>query len=54
MLSPKSITAIIHERIDEGWIGTLVTDPAAVFAMPEIGIELPLAALYGGLKFEPN
>ncbi len=54
LLSSESIIAIIYERIGEGWIGTLVTDPAAVLAMPEIGIELPLAALYDGLEFEPN
>jgi len=52
MLSSESITAIIYERIGNGWVGTLVTDPAAVLAMPEIGVELPLAALYEGLEFD--
>ncbi len=54
MLSQESISANIYERIGDGWVGTLVADPVAVLAMPEIGIELPLAALYDGLEFEPN
>ena len=51
-LSSESIAAIIYERMGDHWVGTLVTDPAAVLAMPEIGIELPLAALYDGLEFD--
>ena len=51
MLSSENIAAVIYERTGDCWIGTLVTDPAAVLAMPEIGIELPLAALYDGLEF---
>lgn len=46
MLSQDSMTAIIYERDGGGWVGSLVTDPAAVLAMPEIGVALPLAALY--------
>ena len=52
MLSQESISANVYERIGDGWVGTLVTDPMAVLAMPEIGIELPLAALYDGLEFD--
>ncbi len=52
MLSQESIFANVYERIGDSWVSTLVTDPAAVLAMPEIGIELPLAALYDRLKFD--
>jgi len=52
MLSQGSISANVYERIGDGWIGTLVTDPTSVLAMPEIGVELPLAALYDGLEFD--
>ena len=52
ILSQESISANVYERTGDHWIGTLVTDPVAVLAMPEIGIELPLAALYDGLEFD--
>lgn len=52
MLSQESISANVYERSGGQWVGTLVTAPDAVLAMPEIGIELPLAALYDGLSFD--
>lgn len=52
ILSQESISANVYERRGEQWVGTLVTDGAAVLAMPEIGVELPLAALYDGLEFD--
>lgn len=52
ILSQESISANIYERTGDHWVGTLVTDSTAVLAMPEIGIELPLAALYDGLEFD--
>lgn len=52
MLSQESISAVIYERVGDQWVGSLVTNPAAVLAMPELGIELPLAALYDGLTFD--
>lgn len=52
ILSQDSISANVYERIGNGWVGTLVTDPETVLAMPEIGVELPLAALYDGLEFD--
>ena len=52
ILSQKSMSANICERTGNHWVGTLVTDPEAVLTMPEIGIELPLAALYDGLEFD--
>ena len=52
MLSQESVSANVYERSGGQWVGTLVTAPDAVLAMPEIGIELPLAALYDGLSFD--
>jgi len=52
MLSQESMFANVYERSGGQWIGTLVTAPDAVLAMPELGIELPLAALYDGLTFD--
>ena len=52
MLSQESVSANVYERRGNQWIGTLVTAPDAVLAMPELGIELPLAALYDGLSFD--
>ena len=52
ILSQESISANVYERTGDHWIGTLVADPAAVLALPEIGVELPLAALYDGLEFD--
>jgi len=49
MLSQQSISANVYERAGDQWIGTLVTSLDAMLAMPELGIELPLAALYDGL-----
>ena len=54
ILSQESMSANVYERTGNHWVGTLVTDPAAVLAMPEIGIELPLSVLYDGLEFEPG
>ena len=51
MLSQRSVAASIFARVGDAWVGSLVTDPAAILAMPEIGIEVPLLALYDGLEF---
>ena len=52
MLSQQSISANIYERAGDRWVGTLITAADATLAMPELGIELPLAALYDGLSFD--
>lgn len=52
MLSQQSISANIYERAGDRWIGTLITAADVMLAMPELGIELPLAALYDGLTFD--
>lgn len=51
MLSQQSISANIYERAGDRWVGTLITAAGAMLVMPELGIELPLAALYDGLSF---
>lgn len=52
MLSQETISATVYERAGNQWTGTLMDDPAAMLPMPEIGVELPLAALYDGLAFD--
>jgi len=49
MLSQDSIAATVFARMDEVWAGSLVTDPAKVLAMPEIGAEVPLGEFYEGM-----
>ena len=48
MLEQDSQAATVFAREGERWVGTRVTGDA-VLAMPEIGIELPLAEFYEGL-----
>ncbi len=49
MLSQGSIAATVFVRVDGVWAGSLVTDPAKVLAMPEIGAEVPLSEFYAGV-----
>lgn len=42
--------ATVFERRDGDWIGHLLVDEA-MLALPEIGVELPLAELYEGVAF---
>lgn len=39
----------VFERRGAEWVGSLVTDAAAVLLLPEVGVELPLAELYEGV-----
>jgi Uma2 family endonuclease len=50
MLEQDEPAATIFAREGERWVGTLVKGDA-VLAMPEIGIEVPLAEIYEGLSF---
>lgn len=52
LLEQDRVAATVLEREDGHWITAVITDAAALH-MPEIGIELPLAALYDGVAFEP-
>lgn len=53
MLAQDRIAATIYERRGPEWVGTLVTDPAAILDMPEIGTSLPLIACYEGVIEHP-
>jgi Uma2 family endonuclease len=48
MLEQDRIAATVFERLDDDWVGHVLADDA-VLAMPEIGIEIPLAELYDGI-----
>jgi len=55
MLSQDSIAATVFARLDNVWAGSLVTDPAKVLSMPEIGAEVPLGEFYEGVTLpEPG
>jgi Uma2 family endonuclease len=54
MLEQDTQGAIIFAHAGDDWVGHVVSGDA-VLAMPEIGIELPLAELYEGVEFaEPE
>ena len=49
ILTQDRIGASIQERRGEEWISLVLTDPAALLEMPEIGVSVPLGALYEGV-----
>ncbi len=49
ILAQDRIAATIFERRGAEWVGSLLTDPAAPLAMPEIGVTLILSDLYEGV-----
>jgi Uma2 family endonuclease len=51
MLAQDRQFATVFERIGDDWVGHIVSG-GAILAMPEIGIEVPLAELYEGISFE--
>ena len=51
MLEQDSVAGTVFERRDEEWVGRLLTADG-VLEMPEIGIALPLSALYEGLDLD--
>ncbi len=53
MLEQDSMRATIFARENGRWIGSILSGDA-VLAMPEIGIEVPLAELYEGVAFPPE
>jgi Uma2 family endonuclease len=53
MLEQDEPAAMVFAREGERWVGTLHTSDA-ILAMPEIGIEIPLAEFYDGLDFTPG
>jgi Uma2 family endonuclease len=51
MLEQDSINAVVYARSRDAWTHEiLVAD--SILALPEIGVELPLAELYEGIVFE--
>jgi len=51
MLAQDSRRATVFARIDGDWVGRIVSGDV-VLALPEIGIEVPLAELYEGVPFD--
>jgi hypothetical protein len=50
MLEQDRLAATVFARASDDWVGHVVSGDA-VLAMPEIGIELPLAELDEGVEF---
>ncbi len=50
MLEQARCAATVFARMGGDWAGHLLTGDA-VLAMPEIGVDLPLAELYAGIEF---
>ncbi len=53
MLEQDCIGATVHVRAQDGW-NVLVLKDDDTLVMPEIGLEIPLAAFYEGLDFEAH
>ncbi len=52
MLEQVRIGATVFARNGTDWVGTVLSGDA-VLAMPEIGVELPLRALYADVELPP-
>jgi Uma2 family endonuclease len=52
MLEQTRIAATIFARVNDDWIGTVISGDA-VLAMPEIGVELPLSESYLDVELPP-
>ncbi len=53
LLEQAEMAATVFTRTADDWVGRVVSGDV-VLAMPEIGIELPLSALYDGVEFPPD
>ena len=51
ILEQTHAAAIVFARKGEDWISEIAAGDAATLAFPEIGIAIPLAALYDGVEF---
>ena len=51
ILEQDRVAATVFARIEEDWVGHVLLEDA-VLAMPEIGLEIPLAEFYEGLVFD--
>ena len=52
MLEQGRAAATVFERVGEDWVGHIVT--GETLSLPEVGVELPMAAVYAGIEFEPD
>lgn len=52
VLAQDEMAGTMFERVGADWVGHLLR-PHSILAMPEIGIELPLAELYEGVELAP-
>jgi Uma2 family endonuclease len=53
MLEQDRIGATVHVRAQDGWSVLVLKDEDAL-AMPEIGLSIPLAEFYEGLRFDAD
>ncbi len=51
MLEQDSVNAVVYARSGEAWIHEILLTNS-ILALPEIGVEFPLAELYEGIVFE--
>lgn len=55
MLEQTRMAATVFERVGEDWVGEDWVghlETGAVLPLPEVGVELPMAAFYARLEFE--
>ncbi|RBP16439.1 Uma2 family endonuclease [Roseiarcus fermentans] len=50
MLEQDSVGAVVYARAGDGWTHEILIEESTL-ALPEIGVELPLAELYDGIDF---
>jgi Uma2 family endonuclease len=53
MLEQDGVAAVVYARAGALWTHEILTADS-LLALPEIGVELPLAELYEGIAFEPD
>jgi Uma2 family endonuclease len=53
ILEQDRIAATVFTRVADDWVGHVLLEDA-ILAMPEIGLEIPLAELYEGLVFDKS
>jgi Uma2 family endonuclease len=53
VLEQTEIAAIVFSRKGEDWVTEIVTGGDAILALPEVGVEFPLAELYRDIPLAP-
>ena len=54
VLQQAKAAAAVFSRKGDDWIADLLTGGDAILHMPEIGLDIPLSEIYGGVEFEAN